>query len=310
MFNSPIVLSDDEDSVPSSSNKRDVSNSNSIPDVDGKASDKRRNQKPGLLLVDKTTPKEKQKAKTVRKKRTTNKNEKLETIPFWINSPKDVKEIPTHVKLVCDRLIHVEKQIKKFCSERQGLLSALWKLRGEGYESLFPDPILKSLTVNEDEERQQDEEKGDNEGQEDESEDKLDYDEQEETKSSDQDDKLWQSTWLSSESQMTPTRTPTLKKRVNASWNRKMDSPQELCVPTSIRDSELGSYSVHSDDMNELAEYTREPIEFFKNLDFSTLSQADINTWRKFFGLKKMVESELIRELKKIRDYLVSFVDA
>ncbi|BAM40266.1 conserved hypothetical protein [Theileria orientalis strain Shintoku] len=309
MYNAPIVLSDDEDSVPSSSNTHDVSNVCSILEVDSKDSDRKRKQKPALLSVDTTTSKEKQKTKTVRKKRATNKNEKLEAIPFWINSPKDVKEIPTHVKLVCDRLIHVEKQIKKFCSERQGLLSALWKLKGEGYESFFPDPILKSLTVNEDEERQQDEEKGDNEDQEDEREEKVDYIEDNETKSSDPEDKLWQSTWLSNESQVTPTRTPTLKKKINSSWSRKTDSPYDLGVSTSIRESEFGSYSVHSDDMNELAEYTREPIEFFKNLDFSTLSQADINTWRKFFGLKKMVESELIRELKKIRDYLVSFVD-
>ncbi|UKJ90481.2 isoleucyl-tRNA synthetase [Theileria orientalis] len=304
MFNSPIVLSEDEDSVPSSSNKHDVSNASSIPGVDSKCSDRKRNKKPTLLLVDKTTPKEKQKTKTARKKRATNKNEKLEAIPFWINSPRDVREIPAHVKLVCDRLIHVEKQIKRFCSERQGLLSALWKLKGEGYQSLFPDPILKSLTVNEDEERHQYEEKVNDEGNEDETEEKLEYNEEDQSKSSGQEDKLWQSTWLSNESQMTPTRTPTLKKRTNSSWSRKMESPCDIGVSTSIKDSELGSYSVRSDEMNELAEYTKEPIEFFKNLDFSALSQADINSWRKFFGLKKMVDSELIRELKKIRDYL------
>lgn len=49
------------------------------------------------------------------------------TIPFWVSSPKEVKDIESYHKTLFSRLSQIEKQMKRFEAERQGLLNALYQ---------------------------------------------------------------------------------------------------------------------------------------------------------------------------------------
>lgn len=197
--------------------------------------------------------------------------------------------------MICERLIHVEKQIKKFCVERQGLLSTLWKLGGDGYINLFPDPVLKSLTFygvsNSPEEN--DIYKDEMEIQNSEIEDKLDYNNLYSTKLENGDLKMWKSTWMTNESEpspvetptQTPTQIPTIKTFVS-NYIRSCGSSSDFGITTGMNESKKSGYSNESNESRCSDDYDREPIDFFKNLDFSKLNESDLEAWRKFFGLK------------------------
>ncbi|GIX63268.1 isoleucyl-tRNA synthetase [Babesia caballi] len=58
--------------------------------------------------------------------------------PFWLSSPKDVKDIGSYVKAICSRVANIEKQMRRFESERQGLLNALYQLNLQQLQSSFP----------------------------------------------------------------------------------------------------------------------------------------------------------------------------
>uniref|UniRef100_A0A3B0MNW1 Uncharacterized protein n=1 Tax=Theileria annulata TaxID=5874 RepID=A0A3B0MNW1_THEAN len=320
MDNSPITVSDDEESQSLPNNGNELANGTS-KDYDQMDSDY--TPAPRFLLVDKSSGKDIKKVQKTRKKRYTASKDFLDSIPFWVNSPKDVRDIPSHIKMICERLIHVEKQIKKFCIERQGLLSTLWKLGGDGYINLFPDPVLKSLTFygvsngSEENDIYNDEK----DSLDSEIEDKLNYNNLYSSKLENGDLKMWKSTWMTNESEaspiktptQTPTQIPTIKTFVS-NYIKSCGSSSEFGISTGMNDSKKSSYTNESNGSRDSEEYEREPIEFFKNLDFSKLNEADMEAWRKFFGLKvynyiKMEDEEMVKELVKIREHLLSFID-
>ncbi|GBE60669.1 hypothetical protein, conserved [Babesia ovata] len=59
-------------------------------------------------------------------------------VPFWLTTPKDVKDIANYVKTICSRISNIEKTMKRFESERQGLLNALYQLNMRQIQESFP----------------------------------------------------------------------------------------------------------------------------------------------------------------------------
>ncbi|CDR94142.1 hypothetical protein, conserved [Babesia bigemina] len=60
------------------------------------------------------------------------------SVPFWLTTPKDVKDIASYVKTICSRISNIEKTMKRFESERQGLLNALYQLNVRQLQESFP----------------------------------------------------------------------------------------------------------------------------------------------------------------------------
>lgn len=88
-------------------------------------------ESPSLMKKPKKSPKDKLKTDVVKPTSASGSRSKVpeeSLVPFWLTSPKDVKDISSYMKTICTRLSQIEKQMKRFETERQGLLNALYQV--------------------------------------------------------------------------------------------------------------------------------------------------------------------------------------
>ncbi|AFZ79474.1 hypothetical protein BEWA_023230 [Theileria equi strain WA] len=255
----------------------------------------------------------KKRVNSVRRKGITVKNNaKLETMPVWVRQPNDIKEIPSYIKMISNRLLHIEKQIKKFCEERQGLLCSIWKLSNNGYKHLLPDPVIKSLSTMENASEQPadsaESSAPSNRMSLRTSLDNIDFDghlvnynQMDEEKARDGDTMYWKASWLGDQDMHTPAtkriletyvsrpiNVETSSKQTNSSRRTSVSAYINSFKRTSIpkRDSVNSVSSVQERESKAEANVVQDPIEYFKQIDFPTLSYQEMEGWRKFFGIK------------------------